>query len=122
VVKREACFDLIIGNMPDRLPISNVSLPPDFLPKWNTRAEDWSELIFEFARDTLQDDGAILIFQPDVPSMRVETDLEAEAYGFKAIHDWWGINEFHLTSYRDQKLTVSSIPSCSFGFYCGFLL
>lgn len=106
VLKREACLDLIIADMPDGLPVPDLSSPRSEIPSWNELEEDWAEGIFEMARESLQDDGAILIFHPDILSVRVATDALAEAYGFISLHDWWGINEMPLTSAKNQQCTV----------------
>jgi hypothetical protein len=87
VPKKEACLDLIMADMPDGLPISNMN---SSVPTWNLLRDEWPEPIFEVARDTLQDDGAIMLFHPDIPEIRLATDALVEAYGFTALYDWWG--------------------------------
>ena len=105
--KREACFDLIIGDMPDGLHVPGVGLPRPVVSSWNVLIEDWSEPIFEVARNHLQDNGVVLLFHPDISTVRDEADVVAEAYNFKYMHDWWGVNELLLTTYKDSNRTVS---------------
>ena len=76
-------MDLIIADMPDGLPVPHLDLPAGVVPSWNLLTEEWIEPIFEMARNTLNDDGAVLVFHPNIPSVRVSTDSFAELYGFK---------------------------------------
>jgi hypothetical protein len=86
-VKPKACFDLFIADMPDGLPVPNISTPRTSVPMWNLLRENWAEPIFEFARDVLQDDGAILLFYLDNPKLRASTNQSAADFRFTCLHD-----------------------------------
>ena len=58
--KREACFDLIMVDMPDGLYVPGAGVARPKVPSWNILTGDWAEPIFEVARSQLQDDGATL--------------------------------------------------------------
>ncbi len=106
MAKREACLDLIIGDMPDGLPVPNISHPPLSVPYCNTYDDEFAEYIFEFASGSLQDDGAVMFFLPDNPKIRHMVDKDAKLHGFKMQTDWWGVNELRMTSHKDINCMV----------------
>ena len=61
-----ACLDLIIGDVPDGLLDLEICNDEDDVPSWNELNGNWTVLIFEFAQNFLQENGAILLFQPDI--------------------------------------------------------
>ena len=101
-----ACLDLIIGDVPDGLPVPEISDVEDDVPSWNELNGNWTEPIFEFAQNFLQENGAILLFQPDILEVRDGTKDGTTAYGFNVLREWWGINEMYLTSSDDPKSMV----------------
>jgi hypothetical protein len=87
-VKSEACFGLLIADMPDGLSVPNVLTPQSKVSNWNVVNDNWANPVFEFARDVLQDDGAILLFHLDNPKLRASIDQAAEDFGFSCLHNW----------------------------------
>ena len=109
VVEPAALLDLIIGDIPDGLPIPDISNNEDNVSVWNKfngKPKAWFEPVFKFAQNYLQDNEAILFFQPDVEAIRSKVKEYAKAYGFKVLREWWGINEMYLTSPDDPLSTV----------------
>jgi hypothetical protein len=63
--QRELCFDFIVVDIPNGLPVSNVSESLSHVLAWNLlNEEEMIEPIFEFASEYVHDDGAILLFHP----------------------------------------------------------
>ena len=104
------CFDLVIADIPDGLPVPNVSVPPSHIPTWNVlNQEEVIEPIFEFASEYIHDDGAILLFHPENGKVKEFTLERAHTYGFRLLDSWMGVNELKLSSYKKPKRWVSSI-------------
>jgi hypothetical protein len=114
VVNAKATLDLIIVDVPKDLPIPIVSEPADVVPPWNQSADSLLEAIFVFAKDYLQDDGAMIVihpFQVDAKSTILGYCVE---YGFETRKEWLCMNRLHLYSPLNRTLTVSSLPKSSF--------
>ena len=104
------CFDLIVVDIPDGLPVPNVSESPSHVPAWNLlNEEEMIEPIFEFASEYVHDDGAILLFHPENGKVKEFTLERADTYGFRLLDSWMGVNELKLSSYKKSKRWVSSI-------------
>lgn len=104
------CFDLIVADIPDGLPVPNVSEPPSHVPTWNLLNEEkMIELIFEFALEYIHDDGAILLFHPENGKVKKFTLEHADTCGFRLLDSWMGVNELKLSSYKKSKRWVSFI-------------
>jgi hypothetical protein len=111
-VSSEICkfggFDLIIADLPEGLPVPNVSSPPDLIPSWNAHNSKDIEALFEFADGFLTDDAPLLLFLPEFKTIRDDVRSYAASYGFALAKDWWAINELPLCLPTDTKLTVQS--------------
>jgi hypothetical protein len=109
----------MIVDIPDDLPIPELSSPPSFVPEWNKQKKGFLEVVFDFSNSHLHDKGAMLLFFSD--DLDVKADLKGlmSAYGFLAFKDWMGVNRLRMTSARDRSKTVSPPQtSKSFAFYC----
>ncbi len=101
-------FDLVVADIPDGLPMSNISVPPSHVPIWNVlNQEEVIEPIFEFASEYVHDDGAILLFHPENGKVKEFTLEHADMYGFCLLDSWMGVNELKLSSYKKSKHWVS---------------
>ncbi len=108
----DACLDMLIADIPDNLPVLGISNPSTIVPDWNkTDVDDFVEILFAYAVQHLSDDGALLMFLPESPSIRKDVLGWATEYGYKMYKDWWGINELRLTSFRDPARTVMTVSS-----------
>jgi hypothetical protein len=89
--------DLMIVDIPEGLPVPIVSSPLTSVPVWNSADESFLPLVFDFGSSLVHDNGALLLFHKD----------DANAYHFKILKEWTGINRLPLTSARDSLKTVS---------------
>jgi hypothetical protein len=64
VVNTKATLNLIIVDVPEDLPVPTVSEQPDVVPPWNQSADSLLKAVFVFAKDYLQDDGAMIVIHP----------------------------------------------------------
>ena len=55
----------------------------------------------------VHDNGALLLFHKDDLQLRADIRGTADAYKWKILKDWTGINLLPLTSARDASKTVS---------------
>ena len=99
-------IDLLIADIPEGLPVPNVSSPSTAIPDWNALPSGFVESIFIFAETFLHDDAALLLFHCDDPNIHNEVVEWAQEYGFKVHRDWWGVNELRLASPRNPVTTV----------------
>jgi hypothetical protein len=114
VVNAKVTLDLIIVDVPEDLHVPTMSDPANVVPPWNQSAESLLEAVFVFAKDYLQDDGAIIVihpFQVDAKSNILGYCVE---YGFETRKEWLCMNHLHLCSPLNKTLTVSSLPMSSF--------
>jgi hypothetical protein len=109
-VNSSPCFDLIVADILDGLPVLNVSESPSHVPAWNLlNEEEMIEPIFKFASEYVHDDGAILLFHPENGKVKEFTLERADTYGFCLLDSWMGVNELKLSSYKKSKRWVSFI-------------
>ena len=101
-------MDLILLDIPDGLPVPNVSRPPFIVPKWNFLRPGFLDHAFDFASVHVQDRGAVLLFFSDDLEMRAKLRGYMTAYNFVLFREWMGINRLRMTSARDKSKTVSS--------------
>jgi hypothetical protein len=100
--------DLMIVDIPEGLPVPIVSSPPTSVPEWNSADESFLPLVFDFGGSLVHDNGALLLFHKDDLKLRADIRGYANAYNFKILKEWTGINRLPLTSARDSSKTVSA--------------
>ena len=106
----DACLDMLIADIPDNLPVPGISNPSTTVPDWNkTNVDDFVEILFAYAVQHLFDDGAILMFLLESPSIRNDVLGWATEYSYNMYKGWWGINKLRLTSFRDPACTVMTL-------------
>jgi hypothetical protein len=74
--------DLIIVDIPENLPIPNLSCPATSVPSWNTLRQGFLDHMFDFASANVQDCGAILLFFPDDLELKENLRGYMQTYGF----------------------------------------
>ncbi len=99
-------LDLMIADMPEGLPVPNLSAPPSTIPKWNEASPTWLQEVFEFADGHIHDDGALIVIHPWKGSIRNNILGYASSYSFLKKKDWWGMNRLHLASPVSLSSTV----------------
>jgi hypothetical protein len=99
--------DLMIVDIPEGLPVPIVSSPPTSIPMWNSADESFLLLVFDFGSSLVHGNGALLLFHKDDLKLRADIRGYANAYHFKILKEWTGINRLPLTSARDASKTVS---------------
>jgi hypothetical protein len=57
--------DLVIADIPENLPVPNVSDPAYSVPSWNALDSDFIGKLFDFADEILHDNGVLLLFHPN---------------------------------------------------------
>jgi hypothetical protein len=101
---------LIIVDVPEGLLAHIISSPVDVVSPWNQSIESFLDVVFVFAEDYLQDDGAIIVihpFQVDAKSTILGYCVE---YGFETHKKWLCMNCLHLCLPLNITLTVNSSP------------
>jgi hypothetical protein len=99
--------DLMIVDIPEGLPIPIVSSPLTSVPVWNSTDESFLPLVFDFGSSLVHDNGTLLLFHKDDLKLRADIRGYVNAYHFKILKEWTGINRLPLTSARDASKTVS---------------
>jgi hypothetical protein len=99
--------DLMIVDIPEGLPVPMVSSPPTSVPGWNSTDKNFLPLVFDFGSSLVHDNGALLLFHKNDLKFRADIRGFANAYHFKILKEWTGINWLALTSARDASKTVS---------------
>lgn len=104
-------IDLVVADVPDGLPVPNISLQATEVPAWNLYTPQFLGPLLEFARKYIHDNGAVLMFHPENLLVRKTIVANAKQSGFVVYKDWWGINDLRLTSSFDPSKTVS-VDAC----------
>jgi hypothetical protein len=99
--------DLMIVDIPEGLPVSMVSSPHLSVPERNSEDKNFLPMVFDFGSFLVHDNGALLLFHKDDLKLRADIRGYANAYHFKILKEWTGINWLPLTSARDVSKTVS---------------
>jgi hypothetical protein len=99
--------DLMIVDIPEGLSVPIVSSPPTSVPVWNSADESFLSLVFDFGSSLVHDNGALLLFHKGNLKLRADIRGYANAYHFKILKEWMGINRLPLTSAKDSSKTVS---------------
>lgn len=115
-------IDLLVADVPDGLPVPNISSPPTAVPSWNVYTPQFFGPLLEFAGKYVRDHGAVLIFHPENHLIRKTIVANAKQSGFVVYKDWWGINDLRLTSSFDHSRTVSFIKTPSFHIFLKLIL
>ena len=58
---REAT-DLVIADLPEGLLVPTVSVSSSIVPTWNEKSDDYLQELFDFADESLHDNGVLLLF------------------------------------------------------------
>jgi hypothetical protein len=99
--------DLIILDIPENLPIPNLSCPATSVPSWNTLRRGFLDHVFDFASTHVQYCGAILLFFADDLDLKANLRGYMRIYNFILFQEWMGINRLCMTSSKDRSKTVS---------------
>jgi hypothetical protein len=97
----------MIVDIPEGLPVPILSSPPTSVPVWNSVDESFLPLVFDFGSSLVHDNGALLLFHKDDLKLRADIRGYANAYHFKILKEWMGINWLPLTNAKDSSKTVS---------------
>jgi hypothetical protein len=103
--------DLMIVDIPEGLPVPMVSSPPTSIPGWNSVDPNFLPLLFDFGSSLIHDNGALLLFHKDDLKFKADIRGFANAYYFKILKEWIGINRLPLTSARNASKTMSGSSS-----------
>jgi hypothetical protein len=100
--------DLVIADIPENLPVPNVSDPSYSVPSWNTLDSDFLGELFDFSDEILHDDGALIIFHPDDNGdFRESIEDHFAAFGFNIFKEWLGVNRLRLSSAKHKDKTTN---------------
>ena len=100
--------DLVIADIPENLPVPNVSDPSYSVPSWNALDSDFLGELFDFADEILHDDGALLLFHPDDNGdIRESIEDHFAAFGFTIFKEWLGVNRLRLSSAKHKDKTTN---------------
>ena len=100
--------DLVIADIPENLPVPNVSDPAYSVPSWNALDPDFLGELFDFADEIIHDDGALLLFHPvDNGDFRESIQDHFPAFGFTIFKEWLGVNRLRLHSAKNVDKTTN---------------
>jgi hypothetical protein len=101
--------DLMLVDIPEGLPVPLVSSPRSAVPEWNSIHESvpFLSMVLALGGMLVHDNGALLLFHKDDLQLRADIRGTADAYKWKILKEWTGINCLPLTSARDASKTVS---------------
>ena len=103
-------MDLVIGDIPENLPVPDLSQNVDDIPSWNQCPQNWLEPIFDFAGAFLHDDGCLMLMHSYSSTMKGRILAYARTFDFVVRMEWWVLNGLRLTSALDRmKMVLSSI-------------
>jgi hypothetical protein len=92
--------DLMIVDIPEGLPVPMVSSPPTSIPGWNSADPNFLPLVFDFGSSLTHDNGTLLLFHKDDLKFKADIRGFANAYHFKIMKEWTGINRFATHEYQ----------------------
>ena len=99
-------FDLVLADIPDGMLVPSISKHAKDILIWNEYSIPLVESLFEFLDYFLHDNDGMLVFLPEVPSIRSDVLSYAGGYGFKVSRDWWAINDLPFNSHTNALLKV----------------
>jgi hypothetical protein len=114
VPSSQPCIDLFVMDLPEGLPVPDVSDPPSSVPDWNAIPPNFLEDAFEYASNHLHDDAAMLIFFADDIKVKREILGYLAGYNFMEYREWLGVNCLQLASPKDPSCRVSSLSHTIF--------
>ena len=82
----------MIVDIPEGLPVPMVSSPPTSIPGWNSADPDFLLLVFDFGSSLVHENGVPSLFHKDNLNFRADIKGFANAYHFKILKEWTGIN------------------------------
>lgn len=100
--------DLMLVDFPEGLPVPMVSSPRTAIPEWNTDDMSFLAMVFAMGSSLVHDNGVLVLFHKDDLQLRADIRGSANAYHWKILKEWTGINRLPLTSARDASKTVSN--------------
>lgn len=101
------------------LPVPLVSSPRSAVPGWNSIDVSFLTMVFAMGSSLVHDNGVLLLFHKDDLQLRANIRGSANAYNWKILKEWTGINRLPLTSARDASKTISgsNLVICIIHFY-----
>jgi hypothetical protein len=99
--------DLMVVDVPESLPVPMVSSPRTAVPAWNSIDVSFLQVVFAMGSTLVHDNGVLLLFHKDDLQLRADLRGFANAYNWKILKEWTGINRLPLTSAKDASKTVS---------------
>ena len=100
--------NLVIADIPENLPVPNVSDLTYSVPSWNALDPDFIGDLFDFVHEILHDDEALLHFHPDDNGDYKESIQDHfVAFGFSIFKEWLGVNRLRLHSVKHVDKTTN---------------
>jgi hypothetical protein len=100
--------DFVIADIPENLPVPNVSDPADSVPSWNALDPDFLGELFDFADEIINDDEALLLFHPvDNGDFRENIQGHFAVFGFTIFKEWLEVNHLRLQSAKHVEKTTN---------------
>ena len=100
--------DLVIADISENLPVSNVSDPSYSVPSWNALDTNFLGELYYFMDEILHDDGALLLFHPnDNDDFRESIEDHFAAFGFTIFKECLGVNRLCLHSVKHKDKTTN---------------
>ncbi len=84
--------DLVLANLPEGLPILDLSIPLDSTPSWNERNPKSLNILFSLYNSFLDDDATFSIFYLDDPNVLKDIMGYLSSNNFKIHQKWWVVN------------------------------
>ena len=102
--------DLVIVDIPENLPMPNVSKPTCSVPSQNALDIDFLGEFFDFADEIIHDDGALLLFHPyNNGDFRESFQDHLLAFGFTILKEW--LEDMAMVLAAQPSPTEASTPS-----------
>jgi hypothetical protein len=109
--------NLVITDIPENLPVPNVSDSSYSVPSWNALDRDFLSELFDFSDEILHDDGALLFFHPDDNGdVRESIKDHFTAFGFTIFKNGW-----ESTVFAYLQLSIRTRPPTSSRLYYLFV-
>ena len=100
--------DLVIADIPEYMPVPNVSNPTYSVASWNALDPDILSEFLDFADEIIHDNGAFLLFHPDDnDDFRESIQYHFVAFGFAIFNECLGVNRLRLHSAKHVDKTIN---------------